>query len=441
MARNGAVNVMTRKLNVCSAGKEAISVREETEPADALTVNQLTAATSSRPLRGQTSRRVLGPVLILFVVTAVVVTATVALSSDTATRGDIVGQAIRLSVTLLIPAAVMIAYWFIVQTQVRTAKSDLQKRLDSGQDLIARVSHQLRDQLTVIYGFSEALLDSDMSDQAEVRDVVTILNAEAVDLSRIVDDLVSAAEFEAGAFRVSFSKFDPSVEVERVVAPFRRRGHEISVDCWSGTAVSDPIRFRQVVRTLLSNATEHGGQTIGFVGELSNGSFLCTVVDDGDGMSSDIEGQFFGSPADELKATSDVEGSGLGLTVSHAIVHQLGGRLMYQRSTDLTMVTMALPTAGWPDMQSAETTPTAKDVTPDGDAASTSMDDSATEPDPDVDQETEDMEAVIESVDDASGAGWSISFDTQNNQASEAAEEESDLQPEEPDVVEASASS
>jgi K+-sensing histidine kinase KdpD len=352
-----------------------------------------------------------------------------------------IGKAIRLSVTLLIPAAAMVAYWFVVQRQVRNAKSDLQRRLDSGQDLIARVSHQLRDQLTVIYGFSEALLDSDMTDHSEVRDVVTIINAEAVDLSRIVDDLVSAAELEAGEFNVSFSKFDPSVEVERVVAPFRRRGHEISVDCWSGAAVSDSIRFRQVVRTLLSNATQHGGETIGFVGELSNGSFLCTVVDDGDGMSSDIEGEFFGSPADELKATSDVEGSGLGLTVSHAIVHQLGGRLMYQRSTDLTMVTMALPTAGWPDMQSAETTPAAKDKTPDGDAASTRMDDTATEPDPDVDQETEDTEAVIESVDDASGAGWSISFDTQNNQASEAAEEESDLQPEEPDVVEASASS
>jgi signal transduction histidine kinase len=375
------------------------------------------------------------------VVALVVLGAVIALSSDAASRDDIVGTAIRLSVTLLVPAVVMIIYWFVVQRQVRNAKSDLQRRLDSGQDLIARVSHQLRDQLTVIYGFSEALLDSDMTDHSEVRDVVTIINAEAVDLSRIVDDLVSAAELEAGEFNVSFSKFDPSVEVERVVAPFRRRGHEISVDCWSGAAVSDPIRFRQVVRTLLSNATQHGGETIGFVGELSNGSFLCTVVDDGDGMSSDIEGEFFGSPADELKATSDVEGSGLGLTVSHAIVHQLGGRLTYQRSTDLTMVTMALPTAGWPDMQSAETTPAAKDKTPDGDAASTRMDDTATEPDPDVDQETEDTEAVIESVDDASGAGWSISFDTQNNQASEAAEEESDLQAEEPDVVEASASS
>jgi signal transduction histidine kinase len=397
-------------------------------------------------VRRQARRRVLGGAVILLVVALVVLGTVIVLSSDTASRDDIVGGAIRLSVTLLVPAVVMIIYWFVVQRQVSTAKSDLQRRLDSGQDLIARVSHQLRDQLTVIYGFSEALLDSEMSDQAEVRDVVTIINAEAVDLSRIVDDLVSAAELEAGEFNVSFSKFDPSAEVERVIAPFRRRGHEISVDCWSGTAVSDPIRFRQIVRTLLSNATQHGGETIGFVGELSNGSLLCTVVDDGDGMSSDIEGQFFSSPANELKVTSEVEGSGLGLTVSHAIVHQLGGRLTYQRSADLTMVTMALPTADWPEMQPATATPGNTDEskvdTADDDDASTGINDSATEPDPDMDQDAGDTEPVIESVDDPSEDGWSISFDMQDDQGSDAVDEEAEKQAEEPEVVvEASTSS
>jgi signal transduction histidine kinase len=397
-------------------------------------------------VRRQARRRVLGGAVILLVVALVVLGTVIVLSSDTASRDDIVGGAIRLSVTLLVPAVVMIIYWFVVQRQVSTAKSDLQRRLDSGQDLIARVSHQLRDQLTVIYGFSEALLDSEMSDQAEVRDVVTIINAEAVDLSRIVDDLVSAAELEAGEFNVSFSKFDPSAEVERVIAPFRRRGHEISVDCWSGTAVSDPIRFRQIVRTLLSNATQHGGETIGFVGELSNGSLLCTVVDDGDGMSSDIEGQFFSSPANELKVTSEVEGSGLGLTVSHAIVHQLGGRLTYQRSADLTMVTMALPTADWPEMQPATATPGNTDEskvdTADDDDASAGTDDIATEPDPDTDQDAGDTEPVIESVDDPSEDGWSISFDMQDDQGSDAVDEEAKKQAEEPEVVvEASTSS
>jgi signal transduction histidine kinase len=392
-------------------------------------MDQFSGAPLSRSGRSLPWQRALGIALILIVLVAAVVAAVIVLSSDAASRDDIIGQAIRLSVTLLIPAVVMIAYWLVVQRQVGAAKSDLQDRLDSGHDLIARVSHQLRDQLTVIYGFSEALLDSDMSDKNEVHDVVTIINAEAVDLSRIVDDLVSAAEMEAGEFNVSFSKFDPSIEVERVVLPFRRRGHEISVDCWSGTAISDPIRFRQVVRTLLSNATQHGGPTVGFVGELSNGSFLCTVVDDGDGMNSDLEGQFFNSSADEPKSASEVQGSGLGLTVSHAIAHQLGGRLRYQRTSDLTMVTIVLPTDDWPAVPAASDSPNDADGPDDetaDDSTAIAIDEDAAEADPDIDQEDEDTKPVTEVDGDASGADWVISFDEEDNQEPDPIDDDDD---------------
>jgi hypothetical protein len=305
---------------------------------------------------------------------------------------------------------------------VRTAKSDLQTRLDSGQDLIARVSHQLRDQLTVIYGFSEALLDSDMSDQTEVRDVVTIINTEAVDLSRVADDLVSAAELDAGEFDVSVSRFDPAVEVERVVLPFTRRGFDISVECWSGTAVSDPVRFRQIIRTLLSNATAHGGPTVGFVGEISDSSFLCTVVDDGEGMSAALEGQFFGS-----SANSEIP---------------IGGRLTYDRSSDLTMVTMVLPTKDWPDLpatvdESADVDEPSNEE--EGDDIDGSNDDDAIETtDPEIEAAQEaDAEDEPTLEDD-----WLISFDTNDAPESDAADKDSNHVAEEAEATaEASASS
>jgi signal transduction histidine kinase len=406
-----------------------ISIKDEAERADSLSVDQHSAVNQSRSVRGRAWRHAFGIVPILLVVAVVAIAAAISLSFDAASRDDIIAQAIRLSVTLFIPAVMMIAYWFIVQRQVRTAKADLNARLDSGQGLIARVSHQLRDQLTVIYGFSEALLDSDMNDQAEVRDIVTIINTEALDLSRVVDDLVSAAELEAGEFNVSFSRFDPSVEVERVVLPFRRRGHEISIDCWSGTALSDPIRFRQVVRALLSNATAHGGPTVGFVGELSNGSFLCTVVDDGDGMGSLLEGQFFASPTDDAPRASEAGGAGLGLTVSHAVVDQLGGNLTYERSADLTMVTMALPTKDWPKTSSPTDMPSDADwpegeVADDADAATKPGKDphDVAEPESDIDSDRSEMVIALDAG--TSETDWSVSFDEEDEPESDAVDDD-----------------
>jgi signal transduction histidine kinase len=403
--------------------RNAISIKGGVVGADVRCVDHKPAHTRPRPGRSLPWHRVLGFALILLVVVVVIATAATVLSSNAASGDDVTEQAIRIAVTLLIPAVVMIIYWVIVQRQVRTAKSDLQMRFASGQDLIARVSRQLRDQLTVIYGFSESLLDSDMSDETEVRDAVTIINTEAVDLSRTVDDLVSAAELEAGKFDVSINGFDPSDEVERVVLPFRRHGHEISVECWSGTAFSDPIRFRQIVRTLLSNAVEHGGPTIGIVGERSNGSFLCTIVDDGDGMSSEIEGRYFSAPADELAPVSEVEGSGLGLTVSHAIAHQLGGYLTYQRTTDLTMVTTVLPAQDWPVEASAPDTAGSAEE-PEEEAAEDDVE-------PDMDNVDGDAEPPSETDDDPSDADVLISFDKKDDDDEQT--EEADDTPEEQD--------
>jgi signal transduction histidine kinase len=407
-----------------------------------LPVDQDSASIRPRSAPVQARRGALAFILILVVVAVVVLAAVIVLMSDTASNGDVVGEAIRLSVTLFIPALVMTAYWLVVQRQVRTAKSDLQTRLDSGQDLIARVSHQLRDQLTVIYGFSEALLDSDMSDQTEVRDVVTIINTEAVDLSRVADDLVSAAELDAGEFDVSVSRFDPAVEVERVILPFTRRGFDISVECWSGTAVSDPVRFRQIIRTLLSNATAHGGPTVGFVGEISDSSFLCTVVDDGEGMSAALEGQFFGSSANSEIPTGGIDASGLGLVVSQAIAQQLGGRLTYERSSDLTMVTMVLPTKDWPDLpatvdESADVDEPSNEE--EGDDIDPSNDDDAIDT---IDPEIEAVQEADADDEPAPEDDWLISFDTNDAPESDTVDKDSNHVAEEAEATaEASAGS
>jgi signal transduction histidine kinase len=359
----------------------------------------------------------------------VTLVAVIVLSSDSASSDDVIGQTIRLSVTLLIPAGILIGYWYIVQRQVTVAKSDLQARLAAERDVMARVSHQLRDQLTVIYGFSETLLDSDLTDQTEIRDIVTVINAEAVDLSRVVDDLVSAAELQTNEFDVSLRKFDPSIEVERAVLPFRRRAHEISVDCWSGNAVSDPIRFRQIVRNLLSNAIRHGGPQIAFVGELSNDSFRCTVADDGEGMNPALEGRLFGPSADSAPGAMEVEGIGIGLTVSRAIARQLGGHLTYQRTSDLTMVTLVLPTSDWPDLtidvppagtssgnadESAEAISESGDgVLDHSDQVVDKQDDAQTSPEPDgdIDHDGQGDEPIAEVDEDAPEIDQRITFD------------------------------
>ena len=126
-------------------------------------------------------------------------------SNETTT--NLTAQMMRLVVTLLIPATALIGYWLIARRQVRDSKIELETRLEAEHQMIAGVSHELRTPLTSIYGFSETLLELDMTDPDEIREVVTVINGEAADLTRMVDDLLAVAQIDADKLAVTSIDF------------------------------------------------------------------------------------------------------------------------------------------------------------------------------------------------------------------------------------------
>ena len=284
--------------------------------------------------------------------------------------------------TLAVSAIAIVAYWFIARRQVRSLTTDLQRRLDQEHRLVAYVSHRLRNQLTVVYGFSETLADASRRNTDDVPGIAAIVSAEALEASRTVEDLVAAREIEEGDLQIRTVGFDPSEEIERTVTPFRRLGSNISVEAWSGTAVSDPLHFRKVLQNMLSNAVRHGGAEIAVHADLSGSSYECTIADDGDGLPADVVHRFFAAsttqeresldeaaedhqkgtdsadPPDDAELEADqgspmdadrIDGLGLGLVVAIGLAESLGGSLRYERADGLTAFTLVLPTASWPE--------------------------------------------------------------------------------------------
>lgn len=277
-------------------------------------------------------------------------------------------------VTLVLPAVAILTYWWIARRQVRDATRRLEAELAHQRRIVAQVSHRLRNPLTVIYGFSETLVDpATLKDRHEISSVASMVNAEALDVSRTVEDLVTAQEVESGEIQLRSVGFDPRDEVERVVTPFRRLGSDISVEAWSGTATSDPLRFRHLLQSLVSNAVRHGGAEISIYADLDGSWYRCTVADDGPGLPEETALRLFpeyrgsngmqsadtDSPEPNVPPTNGWEpplevdptgtvGLGLGLAVGMRIASHLGGELTYERAPDFTAFTLSLPTTDWP---------------------------------------------------------------------------------------------
>lgn len=257
--------------------------------------------------------------------------------------------------TLAIPAAAVTMYWWIARRQVREyrIKSEVEieaeRAVSRAKDsFIAGLSHELRTPLTSIYGFAEILSEDDGQQN---RDAAQIIANEAAEMSRMVDDLLTASRLESTGVEIELGPTRIQDIVDSAVTPFERAGAEILRDPSLEVALADGGRLRHVLVNLLSNAVRHGGSRMGIEVSSGEGTVEIEVWDDGSGVPEEqverLFERFVHDGAQPLLAGS----IGLGLAVASRLTSMMGGSLSYQRFAGKTFFTVRLPafTASDPD--------------------------------------------------------------------------------------------
>lgn len=258
----------------------------------------------------------------------------------------------RLIVTLLIPAAAIIIHQLIIRRQYREREVHMQAQVEAERELnrskdqfIAGISHELRTPLTSIYGFSEHLLESGFVDPTESLELITMINDDSAELSRMVDDLLAAARIDADAIWYEIDPLELKGEAEDLVEQYRRSGTDVTVVGARTVGLADRGRLRQILRNLISNAVRHGGGNVEVDISVYQGQGAIRVIDDGPGVSGDMYDRLFTrfvhEPTDALTSGS----VGLGLAIARQMARDMGGDITYERTLGLTVFTLYLPLA------------------------------------------------------------------------------------------------
>ncbi len=197
-------------------------------------------------------------------------------------------------------------------------------------DFLASVSHELRTPLSAVLGFATELAESwDGFDPEEARGLVRLIARQSADISSIVDDLLTITRVEAGTMSVYPKALDALEHLAPIVDSLT---HETNrpVD-WTGNALvwADPVRLRQVIRNLLSNAIRYGGGKIR-VAVMEEGRVAhLEVRDSGGPIPSDRAATMF-EPFDHSDDGGRTPNSvGLGLAVARSLARMMGGDLVY----------------------------------------------------------------------------------------------------------------
>jgi signal transduction histidine kinase len=209
----------------------------------------------------------------------------------------------------------------------------LQAHEASRRSLLADIAHELQTPLAVVQGNVEGLLDGvyprDDSHLSAVLEETRVL-------STLIDDLRTLALAETGMLALHRETVDLGVLLHDVVTAFQPKaeaaGVAITAECPLETPSVDidPVRIRQVVTNLVTNALQHttAGGAIRLTCQrgtdaTSPREVSVSVIDSGSGIATaDLPHVF-----SRFYKSGDSRGSGLGLAIAQQLIALHGGQI------------------------------------------------------------------------------------------------------------------
>jgi len=200
-------------------------------------------------------------------------------------------------------------------------------------ELLAFVSHELQNPITVIQGFAAMLVTSlDRLDKDTAIEAAAAIERQAGHLAEMARTFGDARLVEVDALDLQRERVDlgglvrqMAVDLSPVTDP-----HPVTISTYPVIASVDPVRVREVVANMVSNAAKFSPpETAIEIDVTDNGSDVWVEVRDRcAGIPEGREGELF---AKFSRPLTGPKGTGLGLYISRGIARAHGGDLTYAR--------------------------------------------------------------------------------------------------------------
>ena len=213
------------------------------------------------------------------------------------------------------------------------SKEEAEKANQAKSDFLSSMSHELRTPLNAILGFTQLLMhDKSLTDKQHSH-LSEISNAGNL-LLELVNQILDLARIEKGHLQLSMEQIniaDVFQECRSMISPLAEKNN-ISLDITSetnGYVIADYTRLKQVMLNLLSNAIKYNvkNSSVSLKAlQKENGIVRISVIDSGTGISEDLLQDIF-QPFNRLNAAYNIEGTGIGLSISKQLIEMMNGSI------------------------------------------------------------------------------------------------------------------
>jgi EAL domain-containing protein (putative c-di-GMP-specific phosphodiesterase class I)/signal transduction histidine kinase/CheY-like chemotaxis protein len=220
--------------------------------------------------------------------------------------------------------------------ELRAARDVAEQANAAKSDFLATMSHEIRTPMNGVMVMAEMLSREQLPPRQ--RRFADVIARSSSNLLSIINDILDFAKIEAGKIELENIGLNLADLADEVCDLFWEQAAAKGVDLavWVDPAVArtvrgDPVRLRQILSNLVSNAikfTPQGGVLISIAPDGGEGGLRIAVQDSGIGIAADkISGLFSAFNQADQSTTRRFGGTGLGLAISKRLVQAMGGRL------------------------------------------------------------------------------------------------------------------
>jgi signal transduction histidine kinase/CheY-like chemotaxis protein len=230
-------------------------------------------------------------------------------------------------------------------TEARASEAALRRAAEVAQaadeaktDFLAKFSHELRTPLHAVHGMADIAIHAGAT--GDVRECLERIQINTLALTSLINDILDTSKIETGEFDLDDRPLDIWDLIDQAGESLSFKATQKGLDFFWTVDKAVPIRIRgdmqrlrQIIVNLLSNAikfTEQGYVQL-FVWKEEHTLFF-QVEDSGIGITSDDIEKVGKQKYWRSARTQKYPGTGLGMTITQSLVHQMGGA-MEVRST------------------------------------------------------------------------------------------------------------
>lgn len=225
----------------------------------------------------------------------------------------------------------------IVQKELAHERArELEKISQVKSQFIANVTHELRSPVNAIISLAELMrISTEKGYVDQLRDRLALLMSSATNLRAIITNILDLSKIEAGKMEVICECFDVAetlrevAETTRVLLGNKPVEVTVTADPENCPVILDPIKVRQILTNLMSNAAKFTDSGSIILSMKSTPDAICIAVNDtGIGIrEEDLDRLFKAFSQLEDAKTKRHEGTGLGLTITKNLADLLGGSM------------------------------------------------------------------------------------------------------------------